>query len=98
MSGKEIKELVNTCKQVIDFLKPKKQNIEIRKDAFGERYEYYTFSDTSLAKELLPPTKGPFFGSQEIDKWYFDDLIKTYETLSKLEIRDNDIFVYEASY
>lgn len=33
-----------------------------------------------LAAELLPRSNGFFFGGQEYDEWYFDDLIDTYKS------------------
>ena len=57
-------------------------------------------ADRSLAAELLPNTAGFFFGSQDYDDWYFQDLEHTrkvlYEVLdmdrSKLDI------VYRSSW
>lgn len=37
------------------------------------------------AKRLLPVSEGFFFGSQEYDDMYFDDIKYTYDTLSKLK-------------
>lgn len=34
---------------------------------------------------LLPPTEGFFFGSTEIDDYYYDDLRQTVEIINKLE-------------
>jgi hypothetical protein len=52
------------------------------------------------AMELLPPTSGFFFGSSEIDDWYWEDI---KETVTKLnEIIDNSTedqeFEYQASW
>ena len=40
--------------------------------------------DTSLASELLPTTKGFFFGSYEYDGWYEEQLQKTINIVSKI--------------
>lgn len=37
----------------------------------------------NLAEELLPCSEGFFFGSQEYDEWYFDDLTHTCDTCKK---------------
>ena len=37
----------------------------------------------SLAPKLLPRSDGFFFGSQEYDRWYFDDIRKTLEALEQ---------------
>lgn len=49
------------------------------------------------AKELLPPCEGFFFGSNEIDEWYFQDLKYTIETINKvLENKDGDIYYHSS--
>jgi len=40
-------------------------------------------ADTTRAGELLPPQAGFFFGSTDIDEWYFQDLESTKEILTK---------------
>jgi hypothetical protein len=37
-----------------------------------------------LAIELLPPTQGFFFGTYEIDEWYWGDIQHTYDSLTEL--------------
>jgi len=38
----------------------------------------------SLAEELLPPQSGFFFGSCELDDWYFEKLKNTKKGLEKI--------------
>ena len=40
--------------------------------------------DESLVAEKLPPRKGFFFGSYEIDEYYFNDLHHTLDILDKI--------------
>ena len=40
--------------------------------------------DPALAKKLLPPVGGFFFGSVEIDDWYWEDLKRTEEGLLEI--------------
>lgn len=59
--------------------------------------------DVEQAKELLPPQSGFFFGSTEIDEWYFGDVEYTYNLLNKIleKIPENDYsyeFIYRASW
>lgn len=51
-----------------------------------------------LAMELLPPTEGFFFGSNELNEWYFQDLKNTSEQLTKIlnESDEDDLFEYHA--
>jgi hypothetical protein len=53
-----------------------------------------------LATELLPPTSGFFFGSYEIDSWYWDSIRETYETLSQVldNVPEDWSFRYQASW
>jgi len=39
-------------------------------------------ADASLADEYLPPSEGFFFGSNEIDEWYWQDIDSTIEMLT----------------
>ena len=41
-------------------------------------------NDPQIAEKLLPPCSGFFFGSQEIDSYYWHDLLYTKETLEKI--------------
>lgn len=47
-----------------------------------------------LAKELLPTTDGFFFGSQEYDEYYFEDLQSTVEKLSPLLEQADENYTY----
>ena len=52
-----------------------------------------------LAGELLPPQSGFFFGSTDIDEYYFDDLKRTVQIFEKaLSQPDIDQVTYEASW
>lgn len=56
--------------------------------------------DTALASEILPVQQGFFFGSTEVNEWYFQDLEYTKEVLEKLlkpEFKDWDFF-YRSSW
>lgn len=61
--------------------------------------------DRSLAQELLPPQSGFFFGSTDVDDWYWQDIKVTKDKLTKLldrfeegEIGWDWSFVYRASW
>lgn len=51
-------------------------------------------------EEILAPTEGFFFGSQDIDEWYFQDLEKTVKIIDKcLSERYQDwTFEYRSSW
>ena len=52
--------------------------------------------------EHLPPTSGFFFGSTDIDEWYFSDLEQTILILEELENDSEDVldaeYYYRASW
>lgn len=52
------------------------------------------------AGELLPPEEGFFFGSRDMDQWYWDDLKSTQSKLQELFTRDwkSWDFYYRASW
>lgn len=52
------------------------------------------------AMELLPPTSGFFFGSTEIDEWYWSDIKTTLEKLNDIisTSTDDQEFEYCASW
>lgn len=51
----------------------------------------------SLAEELLPCTSGFFFGSDEYDEYYFDELEETVSRLQPIinSAKEDDVFIYE---
>ena len=55
------------------------EKLQKLKDACEE-----VLADMSLAPELLPATKGFFFGSYEYDDWYTTDLQNTVAKLDKI--------------
>ncbi len=52
------------------------------------------------ALELLPPASGFFFGSTEIDDWYWQNIKETVEKLNTIieESSDDTEFEYHASW
>jgi len=53
-----------------------------------------------LANELLPPASGFFFGSTDVDQYYFDDIKQTIEILEHAlspELKGWDIY-YQSSW
>jgi len=56
--------------------------------------------DPSLARDLLPPHAGFFFGGTDVDDWYWQDLRETQSKLQDLFTRDWNSweFYYQASW
>ena len=57
-------------------------------------------ANKKTASELLPPQAGFFFGSKDIDDWYWEDLSRTKEQLEKLLAQEmpNWWFEYHSSW
>lgn len=53
-----------------------------------------------LAGELLPPTSGFFFGTTDLDEWYFDSLRETIEIVDRAleDIKDGSEIYYQSSW
>lgn len=47
---------------------------------------------------LLPPREGFFFGSYDIDEYYWDDLRKTVAIISKIDPEDESQYHYRSSW
>lgn len=55
--------------------------------------------DPKTAKELLPNQAGFFFGSEEYDEWYLEQIQETHDTLKALlEEKSNGDYYYESSW
>jgi hypothetical protein len=56
--------------------------------------------DPSKVDELLPPAEGFFFGSNEIDDWYWDDIKATIGTIQRLlnDVSEDWDFYYASSW
>lgn len=57
--------------------------------------------DHECAEDVLPTHSGCFFGSQEFDEWYFEDVAFTYKAITKIleECKDNLTgFYYHSSW
>ena len=57
-------------------------------------------SNPELAMELLPPVAGFFFGSHQIDEWYWEGVTETAEKLTAIidETSEDQMFEYQASW
>lgn len=59
-------------------------------------------ANKELASELLPPQAGFFFGSQDYDEWYWQDIEETVKMLSELLADEEQIsgvdFYYRSSW
>lgn len=55
--------------------------------------------DKVFIEDTLPPQSGFFFGTEDIDEWYFSDVQYTYDRLGELlELLDNKDELYTVTY
>ncbi len=50
--------------------------------------------DISYIKENFPPTKGIFYGSTEIDEWYFEEVEKVSKVVNEILKTDKVASIY----
>ncbi len=55
-------------------------------------------ADNSLAGTLLPTGTGFFFGGEEYDEWYFNDIETTIEVLKEALSDDDASYYYSSSW
>lgn len=74
VSLSQLKELVETCKEVI----------AASRLVDGKIVNGKIIVDSTMARDLLPSESGFFFGSTEYDQYYLEDLHSTVEMLTPL--------------
>ena len=102
LSRESIEDILKVCKEVLEDLKtcPKtKKKIKCGWQNGEPLYEEIEVYDSEVALEKLSPSSGFFFGSQDIDEWYKEDLEYTIQLLEKcLNLKGNFEFEYQASW
>lgn len=101
-----LKELLETCKQVMDVLNTsKKKTTQVvggwkNGEEYMEDVEVYDDEATEKVQQLLPPVQGFFFGSYEIDEWYKQNIEDTIKFLEEElpNCSEYDEFEYYASW
>lgn len=54
--------------------------------------------DPTVAKELLPVQSGFFFGSEQYNQWYYEDLVNTKKILEEALEEDDGEYYYQSSW
>ena len=92
---------INTYAEGVDDCKPvyvgERYNLSVLRNLCQE-----VIDDHSKAEELLPVSSGFFFGSDEYNEYYFQDIENTIEQLDKLlsnpKFANGWDFIYQASW
>lgn len=105
VSEDQLKELLELCKTVLascELIDSKIANgysFDNEGNKIPSLVDGKTIKNPSLAKELLPTQSGFFFGSEDYDEYYVEDLKHTIEIIeTALKDSGNSSFYYEASW
>lgn len=77
------------------------QRIDVSRTQLHDLYGLckQALGDRKNGEKYLQPTSGFFFGSTEIDEYYWEDIQYTHDLLEELLGRDDlDVFYYQASW
>jgi hypothetical protein len=87
VTKENLEELLDTCKKVLEVLNssPKsiKQVVGGWKDGKDYMVDVEVYDKTDVILELLPPTRGFFFGSDDIDDWYKEQVEHTIQVIEE---------------
>jgi hypothetical protein len=104
VTTEDLRNLLDTCRKVVDILSVSKmKKIQVSTgwsngETIMEDIEVYDCMEE--IEELLPPTRGFFYGSDDLGEWYKETIVETIKFLVK-EIPncdEHDEFEYYASW
>jgi len=80
VNKEQLQKLVDVCIEVKEILDSRTKFYDLANQ------EYYSFDEKTCEEiiELLPPLGGFFFGTTDIDKYYYDDISDTIEKLGEV--------------
>lgn len=84
VSIEKLTELRDICQTVIESLEKSPKQTTTVKDWNDNDVPYEVYTDTEVAEDLLPTTRGFFFGGTEYDEWYFKKTAETRDRLTQL--------------
>jgi len=100
----KLKELLSTVNEVLEASKLIKGKVQAGYTYNDKKEKVYNYedgkliADSSIAEELLPVAEGFFFGDNEYNEWYYDDLKYTQKVL-KEAVKDKEAdYYYQASW
>jgi len=103
VSSEDLKKLYDICKEVMDSVKLVDDKIvngytfkdgkEIPNLTEGKRIKH-----PAVAKKLLPTSSGFFFGSEDYDQWYVEDIEQTIKILESTFSDEHGEYYYNASW
>lgn len=103
VTKEQLTELYNTAKTVLDASKlvngtiNNGYTIDSTMNMVGIKEQGKVIADPTVAHKLLPNRSGFFFGSEDYDQWYYQDIKYTVDTLKKV-LKETDFNKYTISY
>lgn len=79
-----MKELLGILNKVQTILNESELVTKVQKDWNGKDYEVQVYDKTDEVEEIFAPTEGFFFGSNEIDRYFKEDVDRTIEMIEGL--------------
>lgn len=103
VSNKDIEKLLVDLIEVRNSLDKSPKKVAQVKIGFDENGpvmgDMEVYEDVSKVKELLPPSDGFFFGSTNVDNYYYSDVVETIELFKNLLKESPDgTYYYQASW
>ena len=89
VSEDTMRELLETLKKVQEILNKSELVTKVVKDWGGNDRQVQVYDNTDEIEQLFAPTEGFFFGSNEIDSYFYEDVVSTIELIDSL-LREND--------
>lgn len=85
----KMEELLGRLKKVQTILNESGMVTKVNRDWNGKDYEVTIFDKTDEIEEIFAPTEGFFFGSNEIDEYFKNDVDRTIELIEEL-LKENE--------
>lgn len=99
VSKEALESLLNTLEEVLNVLDNSEVVLNSETYMSGEIYTYKVYKCADKIEELLPPTEGFFFGSTDIDEYYYNQVRNTIVIIkNELANSHNAEFYYQASW
>lgn len=103
VSSEKLKELLDTCQQVLKASKLVKGKVYAGTKWEGEKEirmeeDGMVIEDSTVANDLLPTEDGFFFGGTDYDEWYLKDVEDTVKILEDALANEEAEYYYSSSW
>ena len=99
ISDSRLEQMLDILKKVKSVIDNSEKRVEEHEDYFTkEKFDYVIYECSDELEELFPPTEGFFFGGDEIDTYYKNDVEKTITLFEELLEENSGDLYYRASW